>query len=1093
MSTEPLTVLITDMEGSTAFIDTRGDALAMDLIRVHEQLVREVVRRHAGREIKSMGDGFMIAFTRAEAGVACALDILHALDRHNESHSDAPIRVRMGINTGPVIEEGGDLYGTTVNAASRISAKARSGQVLVSEQVRADTADAGDWNFIDRGLFWLKGLRERWPLYEVTRGAPAPRATAPEGRVPFIDREDERAALRVYVDAALDGRGGLVLLAGDTGSGKTRLAEEVGLEASGRGMRLLVGRCYEASQTHPFGPFVDILETVERSVSPETFRTMLGDAAGEIARLIPHIRRRYPDVPAPAELPDPDQARRYLFASVRDVLAGMARDRPLYLILDDLHWSDEPSLLFLEQLTLELANLPIFVIGTYIQAELGASRALQTMIEVLHRRRLVERFHIGPLAEDDLGALLEALAGKHPPAPLVQRLYRETEGNVFFAEEVVRHLLEQERIFDAAGEWRADLDVFELDLPETVRMTIGRRLEGLDESTRGVLTTAAVVGRAFGFDLLEVLTEMSEEDLIDALDEAERSRVIISTSEGGAVQFRFSHELIRQTLVSDVSLTRRQLLHHRIAGAMESVYASSIAEHAVDMAYHLREAGRRADPRTTTRFLVLAGERALEAAAYEEAARHFDRALALIPPTDDAARAPVLEKLGAAERSLGHPDDSISTWREALDAYQAAGDVDAVARLALEAGIQVAWWLRRKDTVVLADRGLKALGDVASNYRAGLLALKGIVESQAGGSYDRAVELLDEALEMARRQDDDRILGMVLYSKAAHHFAFSEFPETVDFGTESIDYLRSGGDLWNLANVLGYVGQSLGWIGQFDEAARITEGAKDLAERLGNWVAYVYVDRARAWRHLARRPDPDRLIEDGRRDLELGRRLGYPWLQGVGHARMSVGAFQRGRWDEAIASAEASAQFEGGAAGGGHTGRLFAYHAYAGHRDEAMAILGRLRTAFPTSQGRYGTSSWNSLYFVAEGLAVLGEREEAAALHPLVARGVSAGGTLFRGWDYRVLHTVAGISATCARSWDEAEAHFTAAADLVERLPFRAELPEMCRFYAQMLIERDGPGDDDRAREMLSAAIEASYEFGMPAHERLARDVLDTL
>src|SRR5205823_1310896 len=147
------------------------------------------------------------------AGIACALDIQEALGRYNDANPDQPIRVRMGLNDGPVIEERGDLYGTTVNATSRIAAKARSGQVLVSESVRKHSGDAGDWSFVDRGLFWLKGLRERWTLYEATRGPEQALPPSAEGRTPFIDRDDERASMRLYVDAALEGRGGFVLLA----------------------------------------------------------------------------------------------------------------------------------------------------------------------------------------------------------------------------------------------------------------------------------------------------------------------------------------------------------------------------------------------------------------------------------------------------------------------------------------------------------------------------------------------------------------------------------------------------------------------------------------------------------------------------------------------------------------------------------------------------------------------------------------------------------------------------------------------------------------------------------------------------------------
>ncbi len=1079
-----MTVLITDMEGSTEFTEGLGDAVAMELIRVHEQLVRDVVGRHGGREIKSMGDGFMVAFTTPAEGVSCALDIHEVLRTYNDEHPNEQIRVRMGLNTGVVIEESGDLYGTTVNAAARIAAKARSGQVLVSETVKQDAA--GDWSFIDRGLFWLKGLRERWTLYEATRAPDTVHAASLDGRSPFIDREDERAALRVYVDAARDGRGGFVLLAGEAGAGKTRLAEEIAVEASGRGMRLLVGRCYEATQTQPFTPFIDILQTVERAVSPETFRVMLGEAAGEIARLIPHIRRRYPDVPAPADLPDPDQARRYLFSSIRDVLAGMGRSRPLFLLLDDVHWADEQTLLLLEQLGDELNNLPILVVGTYIEAELTTARPLRATIEKLHRRHLVERIRVGPLSEDDLRVLLEAIVGKEPPTAFVKLLYHETEGNVFFAEEVVWHMLEQDRVFDEHSHWRMDVEAFDLDVPETIRLTIGRRLDGLAETTKPLLTTAAVVGRAFGFELMEALSDMSEDELIDALDDAERARVITSTNEAGAVQFRFSHELIRQTLVGSVSLTRRQLLHQRIGEALERVHAGSLPEHASAVAYHLEQAGRRADPQHMLRFLVMAGERALEAAAYAEAARYLDRALALIGSDDPASRAPVLEKLGSAERSLGQLDDALSTWREALDAYDASSQPDAVARLSLDAGSQVAFWLRGRDVLELVDRGLRALGDSRQAVRGGLLALSGAVASQ-GGEYDRGEQLLEEALQVARSHDDERILGLALYSRAAHHFAYSEFPRAVEFAHESAVHLRHTSDLWNLANALAYSANSLVWMGHFEDAEAEGKDAEELALRVGSWSAWAFANKAQTAPAFGRNPDLNWYEEDGRYALELGRQQGFQWLTAVGTVRMGLASLWLGRWDEALSRFVEALTIEGWRALG-YVGRVFLTHAYLGNREAALDLIEKARPEFPVLGKANTTQCWGVGLMAAEAFAMLGEDEQAAALYPMVLEAIAAG-SLARGLDMRLLATLAGVTAGCARRFDAAEAHFYEALRLARDLPMRLEEPEACRFYAKMLIDRGEPGDSERASDHLAHATELYRQFGMARHEELARSL----
>src|SRR6476659_2005281 len=229
MSTRPKAILFTDMEGSTAFQSARGDEVAVALMNVHETAVRDAAREHDGWVVKSTGDGYLVVFPSSAEGIAGALDIKSTLLAHNDAHPDSALRVRMGLHSGTVIEQNDDVYGLTVTAASRVASKAASAQLLVSELVRAEALD-GDWTFVDRGLFWLKGLVEQWRLYEATRDV----VVAPpvlEAGLPFVGRDDERAVLRRHVDGASGGHGGLVVVAGAAGTGKTRLVEEVGAEA----------------------------------------------------------------------------------------------------------------------------------------------------------------------------------------------------------------------------------------------------------------------------------------------------------------------------------------------------------------------------------------------------------------------------------------------------------------------------------------------------------------------------------------------------------------------------------------------------------------------------------------------------------------------------------------------------------------------------------------------------------------------------------------------------------------------------------------------------------------------------------------------
>ena len=1084
MSTPAMTVLFTDMEGSTEITSARGDEVAMVFLRAQERIIRDAARQHAGRVVKSMGDGFLVVFESCTDGVAGALEMRRRLEEHNRGHPDEALRVRFGLNFGSVIEEGGDVFGLAVNAAARIAAKAPSGRVMVSDAVRAEASRGGDWGFVDRGLFWLKGLRAQWRLHEATDGVEDEAAPALAGTTPFVGRERELAILRDYLGRAREGNGAVVVVAGSTGVGKSRLLEELGAEAESGGLQFLSARCDELGQSDPYLPFVEVLDTARRRLRSEVFRECVGEHAGAIARLLPNLRRLYHDVPPPADLPALEE-RRYLFIAVQEVLARLAAVRPMVIMLDDLHWADPHSLLLLEHLATKVSGLSVLIAGTYTREEALSSSQLHSLLEKTQRHKLVRSIGLDELEEADVGQLLTTIAASAPPPAVVRALYQATKGNPFFLEEVVRQLSEDGHL--AAGRWDEFLSL-EFEVPENVRLTIEARLEKLDPSTRRVLTALSLLGRDFGFDLLEALEELPEDELVDALDEAERTRLITSAIDGTAVRFAFAHDLIRRTLVEGLSLTRRQRLHVRLAHALQSVHAASLPEHAASIAYHLESAGRWADRDRTIDFLVMAGERALEAAAYEEAMAHFDGALSRLSGDDIARRARVLEGMGTAERSLGHLDRALALWHEALGAMEELGDGLSIARLCLDAAIQVAWWRRGDQTMRLIDRGLLALDDRPSAYRAGFLALAGQAASQSG-AYQHAETCFHEALTVARSHHDESMLGLALYSQAAHHFAHHQHPLTVEEGLESIDHLRRAGDLWNLATVLGYVGASLGWLGRFDEAAEAGREGEALAQHLGNWSAYVFAEQSQRFRDVGRNPDATVLEGRGHDALALGDDMGFPWLSSIGHARIGLAAFWRGRWDDTLRHFEDAARLEVRGAAGGHLGRLFLIHAYLGNDATAIELIAQARPQFPVLGQPNSGTSWGLAAAAVEALYVLAEAAEAAALYDVMVE-LSSTQSLMRSWDYRLLETLLGMSAAGARDWDRSAAHFEHALRLARDLPMRLEELDACRFYAHMLTTRGRARDRDAAEALIERAADGYAGLAMPKHEALARSIL---
>src|SRR3989449_227868 len=499
---------------------------------------------------------------------------------------------------------------------------------------------------------------------------------------------------------------------------------------------------------------------------PGGFRRARGKTGGEIEKIFQEFEQVFDDIPPPLELP-PEQERLYLFNSIREFLERVSSTLPLLQVLDDLHWADDATLMLLQHEAQYHDKIAVLTIATYRDIELDEARPFAQTLESLVRQRLAHRIALKPLPEAGVQAMLRALTGQPPPPALVEAIYRETEGNPFFVEEVFQHLSEQGRLLDGEGRWRTDLQVSGLDVPEGVRLVISRRLKRVSEECRTALTDAAVVGRDFGFDLLQRLTDLNADTLLDAIDEAERANLIVaaddiaSAADGrpAEARFRFAHELIRQTLISGLSLPRRQRLHLRVAETVEQVYGQGAEAYAADMAHHLFQAGAGADPAKTARYLVLAGDQALHGAAFGEALRNYDAAFSLQPESDRGARADLLYKRGLARRSLsGQWDETLADWREAATAYERLGDKEAAGRVFDAMGLQLLWGLRYTEGLEICLRGLALLGRRDSYYRCRQLAGVGLVLSVAG-FYSAGEGVLKRSVDMAERLGDAGLLG----------------------------------------------------------------------------------------------------------------------------------------------------------------------------------------------------------------------------------------------------------------------------------------------------------------------------------------------
>ncbi|HEU5329156.1 MAG TPA: AAA family ATPase, partial [Thermomicrobiales bacterium] len=461
---------------------------------------------------------------------------------------------------------------------------------------------------------------------------------------PLVGREREQATLRAALARALTGHGSLVLISGEAGIGKTALAETLCQEATNQGARVLVGRCYDLSETPPYGPWREALACLSRGK----------------------------DEPAPPDLTGGGaSSQAALFTQVHDYLAALAQRQPLILLLDDLHWADPASLDLLRSLARDLAALPMLLLVTYRSDELTRRHPLYALLPLLVREAHAQRLDLHALDEVGLHALV---AGRYtlPPteaARLVTYLAGRAEGNPFFAGELLR-TLEEARVLSRGDEtWELN-NLGAIGVPPLLRQVIDGRVDRLGEAARDALTAAAVIGQTVPIVVWLTVAETDEATLLTAVEQATEARLLVETPDGAGVCF--AHALVREALYEGTLALRRRALHRRVAEALLALPAPDPDA----VAYHFQQAG---DPRAGE-WLVAAGERARRAYAWFTAAERFEAALTLL----EARGAPELERGWllyrlAVVRRYTDPHRGIAYLDEAIQLGERGGEPGLVA------------------------------------------------------------------------------------------------------------------------------------------------------------------------------------------------------------------------------------------------------------------------------------------------------------------------------------------------------------------------------------------------------------------------------
>ena len=588
-----------------------------------------------------------------------------------------------------------------------------------------------------------------------------------------------------------DGRNGrIVLLAGDAGIGKTTLTAELARRVHDAGAIVLAGRSPRETVV-PYQPFLEALRYWAMNAQLSDLRASTREYGSELARLIPELRRRAPDLPPPPQ-DEPETERYRLFEAVVGLLTELSRSAPVLLVLDDLQWADRPTLLLLRHLARATSPARLLILGAYRSADRRGDTFTNALGE-LRRDRLASQLDIRGLSEAETAELVRLRAGQIPARAFARALYEETEGNPFFVEEIIRHLIEAGVQVERASP--SELQRF--GLPEGVKQVIAFRLGRLEAPAAELLRVSAVIGRDVDAALLERVVLLSEEEFLAALDEALAAELLVESDEKPG-SYLFSHALIRETLYESMSGPRRARMHKRVGEAIEAMQGRRRERYLPELAYHFTRGADPEDAQKAITYAFRAGEQATTMLAHEEAAEHYARAIDVqgrFQPEASARRCELLLRLGEARVRAGERALGSHAFREAAALAERLGDGASLARAAIGASRRYVQPPGAVDTELIAmiERALELEPD-RSLVRVRLLAcLCGAIYYSPDGHRMRA--LSDEAIEIATELGDPEARAYALSARRRILWDAPHLSERVEVSTEMLTLARQIGNL----------------------------------------------------------------------------------------------------------------------------------------------------------------------------------------------------------------------------------------------------------------------------------------------------------
>jgi len=744
----------------------------------------------------------------------------------------------------------------------------------------------------------------------------------------LIDRVEEMNLLREAVDRAVRREGGLVFLYGEAGIGKTRLTRELGAYARLRGMQVLYGRCPALFRMDGVPPYVlwnEVIKDYLQVCTPEQLYRVIGFYPSEVCKLVPEIKQKLGTVPQSLPI-NPEQERDRLFEAVSQFMINLSKETPLLIILDDLQWTDQSSLLLLHYLARGVYREPLLLLGAYRDTDIDERHPLSPVLTELNRERLLQSTQLKRMSFNDVQEMIKQILDQEDvPREFCELVYEKTRGNPFFVEEVIKSLKEEEVIFREENRWKIK-EVSKIEFPKTVKSVIKARISRLDEDCQNILTLASFVGNDFSFEAICGVTNIEENKLLELMEKILKTGLVKERVIRGEDVYCFADVIVRDVVHEEVSHLRHKKLHSSVGNALEKVYAKKIDAHLGELAYHFLEGG---DKEKALDYFLKAGEKAQTVYAHNEAFSYLQHALELLEETGASLeqKARVVEKLGDLNFWIGKPDVGMEYYSKVLALWDQLRDKKNIARL----HTRMAWvlWFGLGDKVKASEHHQMALEilekepesvELASLYEDISHMLWRTGKSEEALTWTRKALVLAERLNapdvLARCYNNLGILSMKSgeFGKAAEYlrqglkidlenklasdaltfynnlcnlyFSTGEFQKLFETAQEGSDMAKKVGSLYSLPWLDMMLMGSYGYMGDLQKAVSIGEDVLALAKRIKytSFTSHILNGLAICYRFLG---EWDKSFKYLMEAFDIGKAVGE--YQQTGNAALDLG------------------------------------------------------------------------------------------------------------------------------------------------------------------------------------------------------------